>query len=102
MLAQAQTRIHDRLVIAGLGAIFILHVVVLAIAPSINNAAAVVAPINYLVSSIVLQAISMLLPVVFAALTLLRSRDFARKFWILVASGRFNNLQDLLSHCCLK
>jgi PAS domain S-box-containing protein len=63
---------------AGLGAIFLLHVVVLV---TTNG------PMGASLASKTLQAISMALAAFFAGRAALRSRDFGRHFWVLACAG---------------
>ncbi|HXY01091.1 MAG TPA: PAS domain-containing protein [Candidatus Limnocylindrales bacterium] len=82
-----QIPVRDRLVLAGLGAILLLHLGVLG-----TSHAATESP----TASVILQAISMFLAALFAALAAARSRDFTRNFWILVSAGFVMMLVGLL------
>lgn len=77
----------SRIISAGLGAILLLHLVVLGTAH---------APANSPLASVILQATSMFLAALFAALAAARSRDFARNFWILISAGFAMILAGLL------
>ncbi len=77
-----------RAVIAGLGAILLLHLVVLGTTH---------APMGASVASKILQTISLSLAAFFAGRAALRSRDFARHFWVLACAGFVMLLAAFLS-----
>ena len=87
MLLTEHTPARDRFILFGLGAILLLHLGVLATAHAATESPR---------ASVILQAISMFLAALFAALAGARSRDFARKFWILISAGFLTMLAGLL------